>query len=270
MAHAFGYLSARRLASALLLLGLAILLGVPARLSAQPGVTVVRFTVFSAKPIADIGFVPKLNAPPQKLQFQPTARSVRYEYRGTMPLRFVDVTTGAVMAEATIPPNVRDALLLFAPIEAATPTPTPTPAPTEGPGKSKGKDTKWSGNSSGGGLRYQISVLDDSGLRHAPGGVSIINLSGLALTGTVNNEKVTLKPGLNPTVSIGAAKTAKITLTTVFKNKTYQSYAGAATLGRNDRALLILFPPFYPGALEVQSRLLIDQPPGTATPAPKR
>ena len=37
------------------------------------------------------------------------------------------------------------------------------------------------------------------------------------------------------------------------------------SLGRNERALLILFPPFYTGSLEVQSRLLIDQPVGTTT-----
>jgi hypothetical protein len=31
-------------------------------------------------------------------------------------------------------------------------------------------------------------------------------------------------------------------------------------LGPRQRALLILFPPFYAGSLEVQSRLLIDEP----------
>ena len=41
-------------------------------------------------------------------------------------------------------------------------------------------------------------------------------------------------------------------------------------LERNERALLILFPPFYKGSLEVQSRLLVDQPPGTAAPKPPR
>jgi hypothetical protein len=56
-------------------------------------------------------------------------------------------------------------------------------------------------------------------------------------------------------------------LSTVFSQRTYQSYAGTARLGRNERALLILFPPFYPGALEVQSRLLVDQPPAGAAAA---
>ena len=54
-------------------------------------------------------------------------------------------------------------------------------------------------------------------------------------------------------------------MTTVFKQRTYQSYACTATLGRNERALLILFPPFYAGALEVQSRLLLDKPAAGST-----
>lgn len=208
--------------------------------SAQPAIQSVRFAVFSVRPIADIAFVPRAAAALQKTVFYPTARSPRYEYRGTMPLRFVDATTGAVVAEAVIPPEIREPLLLFAPIEGA-------PAAA--------------------GLRYRISVLDDSAARQGPGGLAIINLSGLALSGTVNKETVTLKPGLNPTLMIG--RTAKVTLRTTLKNRAYQSYAGAVQLARNERALLILFPPFYKGSLEVQSRLLVDAP-GAAAVTPRR
>jgi hypothetical protein len=215
----------------------AFLAGMSGSLFAQAPATVqsVRFTVFAAKPITEVAFAPRPNAAPQKLQFYPTARSPRYEYRGSMPLRFVDAA-GVVVAEASIPPTIRDALLLF--------------TPTEGAG------------SAASGLRYQIAVLDDAAARHSAGGLAIINLSGLALSGTINADKVTLKPGLNPTVPIG--RSARVTLTTTAKNKTYQSYAATVTLGRNERALLILFPPFYQGAFEVQSRLLLDQPPAPA------
>ncbi len=163
-----------------------------------------------------------------------------------MPLRFVDLAGGGVVAEANIPAGTRDALLLFSPIEAAAPK------------SAKVEST----------LRYQVAVLDDSAVRHGPGGLAIINLSGLVLKGTVNGENVTLKSGLNPTLSVGRA--AKMTFTTVFKERTYQAYAGTANLGRNERVLLILFPPFYAGSLEVQSRLLVDQPPGTAAAAPAK
>jgi hypothetical protein len=213
---------------------IAVFVGLSGSLFAQAPATgrSLRFTVFAAKPIADVSFAPRPNAAPQKLQFQPTARSPRYEYRGAMPLRFVD-PAGVVVAEASIPPTMRDALLLFTPAEAS--------------------------GGGGAGLRYKISVLDDAAARHGAGGLAIINLSGLTLSGSVNAEKVTLKPGLNPTLPIG--RSAKVTFTTTARNKTYQSYVSTVTLGRNERALLILFPPFYKGAFEVQSRLLLDQPP---------
>jgi hypothetical protein len=198
-----------------------------------PDVRTVRFTVFSAHPIKDVAFVPRTKAAPQKLTFQPTARSLRYEYRGTMPLRFVDGSTGAIVAKAEIPEGVQNAMLLFTAIDAAKNGAAP--------------------------LRYRIAVLDDGAGRHGPGGLAIINLSGLELSGKVNNEGITLRPGLNPTLTVG--RSAKIVLSTVFKQGTYQSYAGTAKLGKNERALLILFPPFYAGGLEVQPRLLVDEPP---------
>ena len=199
----------------------------------------VRFSVFAAKPIADLTFVPRANAEPQKIQFFPTARSTRAEYRGPMPLRFTDATSGAVVAEATIPAGMRDTLLLFSPIAETAKT---------------------------GGLRYQIAVVDDSTARQAPGTLAIINLSGLTLTGTLGEAALTVAAGLNAPVNL--ARPSKVLLKTTMKGKTYQSYAGEVKIGRNERALLILFPPFYAGSLEVQSRLLLDLPPGMA-PAKK-
>ena len=239
MAHALGYL--RLLAFAVAWAGAS-----PLATTAQTAAPaqLVRFTVFSARPLAGLTFAPRPNAAPEKVVFQPTARSARYEYRGPMPLRFVDAASGAVVAEANIPSNIRDALLLFSPLEPASAGTTKTPASA---------------------LRYQIAVLDDAATRHGPGGLAILNLSGLTLAGSVNDERVTLKSGLNPTLAAG--RTAKVALSTVFKNRTYQSYAGTVSLGRNERALLILFPPFYQGSLEVQSRVLIDQPPGAGPPA---
>ena len=193
----------------------------------------VRFTVFSGQPVKGVTYVPRANIPPVTLAFQPTARSARYEYRGAMPVRFMDSESGKPVAEANIPAGMQNALLLFSPIDPAK-----------------------AGTSA---LRYQVSVLDDGGGRHGPDGLAIINLSGLALSGTVNKQSVTLKSGLNPTLPVGRAATTKFS--TMFKQRTHQSYTGNVTLGRNERALLILFPPFYAGSLEVQSRLLVDQPP---------
>jgi hypothetical protein len=80
--------------------------------AAQPAQS-VHFTVFSATPVTGLAYAPRAKAAPTALVFYPTARSPRYEYRGTMPLRFLDQATGAVVAEATIPPGINEALLLF-------------------------------------------------------------------------------------------------------------------------------------------------------------
>jgi hypothetical protein len=217
--------------------------------SAQPAPQNVRFTVFSARPIEGVTFTPSARAAPQKLVFYPTARSPRYEYRGGMPLRFTDAA-GAVVAEATIPPEIHDALLLFTAVEPAS----AVASAKEGAPPS--------------GLRYQISVLDDGAARHGPGGLAIINFSGLTLGGMVDDQNVTLKPGLNPALTVG--RSAKIFLRTIFKARSYQSYADTLELKKNERALLILFPPFYKGSLEVQSRLLVDEPPTASAPAKTR
>jgi len=204
-------------------------------------VQAVRFSVFSPQPLADLAYRPAAGAALEKVKFFPTARSPRYEYRGAMPLRFFEEGTQAIMAEASVPAGLREALLLFVPTEAGA-----------GP---SGKP------------RFQIAVLDDGAARHAAGGLVIVNLSGLALSGTVNTQAVELKSGLHPPMSVG--RSAKIVLTTLFKQRTYTSYSATIGLGRNERALLILFPPFNKGSLEVQPRLLVDEPPGTGR-SPKK
>jgi hypothetical protein len=193
----------------------------------------VRFTVFSARPIKDLAIQPRPNAEPRKLVFYPTARSPRYEFRGAMPVRFIDTVTGRVVAEAVIPPEITDALLLFSAID---------PAPATG-------------------LRYQVAVLDDGAVRHGSGGLAIINLSGLQLSGNIGRHAVILTAGLNPTLAVG--RSAKIALRAAVKGKTFQSYADTVELVRGERVLLILFPPYTKGSLEAQSRLLIDEPPAT-------
>lgn len=195
----------------------------------------LRFTVFSAKPVEGLTYLPRANVAPAKLVFYPTARSPRYEYRGGNPVRFTDAS-GAVVAEATVPPELRDVLLLVSPIE---------PAPASG-------------------VKFRVAVLDDGPAHHAAGGLAIINFSGLALSGTIDGKPATLKDGLNPTLAVGRA--AKIALHTTLKGRTYQSYVENLTLKKNERGLLILFPPFYKGSLEVQSRLLIDEPPTATVP----
>jgi hypothetical protein len=240
MAHAFRYLIA------------VCVVGIfAASASAQTNLPVVRFSVFAAKPPSEISYIPRPGAAPQKIVFQSTARSPRYEYRGSMPLRFGDTTVGATVAEAVIPSEMREALLLFLPVENAE----------AAPDAKAGAAPK--------GLRYKIAVLDDSAAARGPGGLAIINLSGRALAGTVGDKEVDLKSGYNAPLPVGAA--TRVALGTTEKGRFSPAYSSTVQLRRGERALLILLPPFYKGSMEVQSRLLIDDPAAaTRTPAPVR
>lgn len=203
----------------------------------------LRFTVFSSQPIQGLSYAPRPGVAAVKVVFYPTARSPRYEFRGPMPLRLIDAGSGAVVAEVVVPPEIHDALLLVSPIAA----------PAAG------------GSKSAGALKYRVAVLDDGAASHGAGGLAVINFSGLALSGTIDGKTVTLQDGLNPAQAVG--RSAKVVLKTTLKGRTYQSYTEDVKLKKNERALLILFPPFYKGSLEVQSRLLLDEPPVVSGPS---
>jgi hypothetical protein len=204
---------------------------------ASQGIEPFRFTVFSARPTSGLAFFPGPELPPQPLIFYPTARSPEYEYTGAIPLQFIDELTGEVVATVTTLPHSRRALLLFVPVAAGSANPN---------------------------ARYQIVALDDSALGHVPGGLTIINLSGLVLQGTINSRRVALRTGLNRALDVG--ESAAIELRTIYKGRSYHSYRDTAVLSAGERALLILLPPFYSGSLEIQGRLLLDVP----TPEPLR
>jgi len=224
MAHALRYLI------------VAMFVALVGTLRAQPAAPEqrVRFTVFSSRPAEGLAYVARTGQPAAPVTLYPTARSPRYEWRGVMPLRLLDAKTGAVLAEATVPPAITEALLLLVPL---------SPAPATG-------------------LRYQVYVLDDTAARLAPGRLAIINLSGLALAGTLGEQPVALAAGLNSAQPVNRA--TSLVLRTTLKGRSFQSYTGTLDLAKNERALLLLLPPFYKGSLEVQSRLLVDTPPTAA------
>lgn len=204
-----------------------------------PAIPAIRFTVFSLETIADLSFVPGPGLAPQKVVLYPTARSKPHEYRGAMPVRFVD-KAGKNIADATIPAGITEALILLLSADPAARGPTP----------------------------LRAAVLDDGIARHGAGGLVVANLSGLSLSGVIGAHAVLLKPGLNPLLPVGHS--TSVTLRTLFKDRTYQSYSDQVELFDNERALLLLFPPYYPGSLEVQGRLLIDKPPSPPASARAR
>jgi hypothetical protein len=187
----------------------------------------LNFTVFSAQPISGLAYRPSWNAALCPLTFYPTARSPRYDYRGPDRISLLDIKSGTVLAVAVVPPRISSALFLL--------TMDGTP---------------------GGEMRYRVRVIDDSVRRQAPGELHVLNYSGLMLSGTVNRRPVTLADGHALLVPIGIS--ADIQLRTAFNGKSYQAYADSLRVEQSGRALLILLPPYRRGALEVQSRLLLD------------
>jgi hypothetical protein len=204
--------------------------------AAEPVAVPLRFTVFSIRPLENIVLAGAADVLPVPLAFYPTSRSPEYEHPDETPLKFCDANTGALVAEASVPPSIRRALLLFVP-------------------QPKGAVTREQ--------RYQIKILDDSGLRHGPGDLAIVNLSGLALGGLVGGRRVSLPAGLNPPVRVRGS--AEVELSVVLNGRRYRSYVETVPVAADERALLILFPPFYPGSFEVQGRLLVDTPPAASS-----
>jgi len=188
----------------------------------------MEFAVFAAEPISDLAFLPHADADPVTLQFYPTARSSIYSYTGEQPITFCDRVTGAVVAEVNPPAEMRRALFLFSAL----------------PQRSRD------------GLRYRVQVLDDDEQRLPAGTLVILNGSGLELGGIIGGRAITLRDGLIVPLRVGDS--ADVLLQTRFRGRVYQSFADKISPGPAGRALLILLPPYRPGALEVQFRLLLN------------
>ncbi len=250
MAHDFRSLAANLIGAALrrgrrlaFLQFAAVVLGVGTNLMGANGVSAepkLRFTVFSAQTITGLIFEPEAVAGAEPVIFYPMARSPRYEFRRDGPLQFRDEETGIVVAEVAIPRAVEDVLLLFEPLPSVA----------------------------AGGLRYRVHLLDERVWSEGKGNLAIVNLSGLALSGTIDRREVNLKEGLNPSRQVD--RSAQVVLRIPFKGVSCQAYADTIRLEAKGRALLILFPPYYPGTLELQSRLLIDDPRGDRLQKTKR
>lgn len=69
---------------------------------------------------------------------------------------------------------------------------------------------------------------------------------------------------------IPVGRTATVRLTSSIRNRVVQAYAGTVTLARDERALLVLFPPFHSGSAEVQARVVMDKRGGAAKSAPRK
>ena len=193
------------------------------------------FTVFSTDPLPALAYEAKAGTQPTPLVLFPTARSPRYRQLGSGPVKFVNGATGTGLVEAVVPDGIHQALILFAGVQP------------------------------GGSVPGKVWVLDDAKLGQAAGEVWILNLSGLSLEGRVNRQfrRVPEQALVRVTAGAGAA----IELWTDFKGRKYRAYAETIPSGPVGGALLLLLPPYHPGALQVQSRVLRPAAPGGPTGA---
>jgi hypothetical protein len=188
----------------------------------------LNFTVFAAEPIKNLSYIPQPGGAQVALAFYPTARSPRYVFRGPSLLQFLDIDTSEVRAEVSVPSTVRTALFILSAVEST----------------------------SSGAVHFRVDVVDEDTSTHEPGTLLVLNFSGLELAGTLGRRPISLQPGFNGPMRVEGA--AAITLRTPFRGRSYQAFAETIPLDRFSRGLLLLLPPYRPGSLEVQSRVLLD------------
>jgi hypothetical protein len=193
----------------------------------------IRFSVFAARPIKGLAYLAQ-NGRAVPLTFNTISRSERHGYAGDNPVRFTDLATGAVLAEASVPASIRDPLFLFLDLPE---------------GKTRG-------------LKYQVAVLDDSVAKLGHGQMAIVNLSGIRFSGVLGKTEFEVNQGLNAPRPL--AQTSQLTLFADVRGKRRQAYSDTIRLPRSSRLLLILFPPVLAGAIEVQTRALVDAVPAAA------
>ena len=190
----------------------------------------LRFTVWAFSPPSRALAVDMGDAGRLPLQFHPTTRSPVYEYAGVARLRFLDAGTGEVVAEADIPAEWRRVLLIFAPAQS--------------------RETR---------LSYQILVVDDSAEALPKGSLRVLNRSGWTLRGAVNGQSREFPLGLSPAMPASGA--VELQLRAALRGRWWTSHTSQFELGAEQRALLVILPPYYPGSPEVQVRRLVDSVP---------
>ncbi|MFZ9745372.1 MAG: hypothetical protein ACO3G4_01930 [Opitutaceae bacterium] len=187
----------------------------------------LRFSVFSPRPPAEASYLAAPGQPPTRLRFYPLARSPRYEYRGPATLRLIAPQDRAPLAEAEIPAGMANPLIVLLPEEQAA-------------------------------GRWRALVLDDGETRFRAGQLVLVNVSGLALEGTLGGRPLKTGPGPNPALAV--PRTGQLVLRTSSRGASYQALATELKLAEGERALLLLLPPLRAGTFAVQYRLLVDRP----------
>lgn len=211
-----------------------------------PPLVRLAFTCYAIELLSEpLSFVAESGGAPVPVTFYRAGRSPRYDYVGPMPIRFFasmasdgsepdaarSAENAVILAEADVPPGVREALFLL----------VPAPSDPARPGARP----------------LRVLVLDDSAAAFPPRRLRVYNGSGRWLRARFDERESMLPPGLAP--QMAADSSMQVELRTQARGRSYLSYRGTIELGRDARALLIILPSRYPDSPEVEVRVLRDE-----------
>ena len=185
---------------------------------------------------------------PVEVRFYRAGRSPRYEYHGPVPIRFFSDAAAdsggagaheSVVAEAALPGDAREVLLLFMRNHETS--------PMRAPGA------------------FKVLVIDDTASAFPSGRVVIFNASGRTLECVIDGRVRELAPGFGP--SLDATNPMAVELHTRVRGQLYPGYRGRLILADRARCLMIILPPRHAGSPELEVRLIHDTPNEKMLPA---
>jgi len=201
----------------------------------------IQFRVFALNTINGLCFQPALKAVAREIVFFSSERSSAYRYKGGASLAFYEGTgssspipgpTGEItsppVALAMLPPGVKQVMLLFFPKRQ--------PAAD--------------------GLKYDVVVIEDS-LEKVPLGMAVtLNASGQNYEGRVGTVPIQIPPGQGvPFKVVGRVHTQ---LAARVNGQAFRAATFDLKLNAQQRAWVLLFPPYAIGEFQPQIRVLYE------------
>lgn len=177
--------------------------------------------------------------------FKTSGRSLRYQYKGPDPLVFFEEKDAPTpdnpeavrrtpVGRVHLPPDVDEVLFFFTPNR-------------DDPEK---------------GLKYSVTGIDIRDHKVPAGNFTIFNTLSIPFMGAVGKSEsrksgraLTVKPGINTPVDIYPRAEVLLALESESEGL-MRVYEDTIHCDRNERVLLILFPPRFPGSLDVGGKLI--------------
>jgi hypothetical protein len=211
----------------------------------------VEFSVYSFKRITGLRYTNPAGAL-EDVTFYSSSRSPVHRYKGANPVVFYstvadpssenpDGVSHLPVAEVSVPPGVRKALLIFFASE-------------------RSEDEV---------DRYLVYPYDDSLSNLSQGEIVFFNVSGFTMDGFIDRRQVSLRLGPSAPYRVGGG-TIRVTLGVYAGRRYRQSFDSPVSLGSDQRGIVFFFPPFLEGSPEVQSRVLIENLAARADPEMRR